>query len=659
MNKSILTFFCIGTFFFSGYGQQQQRELDSLLEVLKTIPKDTTKVLTYSRVSLLYSRTYKNDDLAIKFADSVMALSEELKYERGIAHANYRYGGIDRFQGNYQSALRHFQEFLRYHKKQGDSLKVAVGLYQMGVVYRNLGDLDKSLSAYFRALKIQEKVNNRREIAPLFNSIGNIYRRMNKQNDAISMYTEANEIFYSLKLMKNYAMGLQNIGNAYVTLEKIDSARQKYIEALNIVQDLGEDVETAMVLSNLGSLYQNQGQSEQALSALLRSLAIRRTLPHKRSTAYNLKKIGEVYTKLNKYKEAYQYINEGLKLSREINSKDLLQEFYENFAELYKAQNNFEKAYAYYELSVQMKDSVFNLEKTEVINELQTKYETEKKDQQIALLAKEKEIQEKEIQRQATLKKIFIGGMALLLLIGGLLVYILRQRLKLASKNEEIKEAKFKQKLSNLEMKALQAQVNPHFIFNCLNSINQMITDGEKKNASWYLTKFSKLIRLILESSEDSEVSLKNELAMLEAYIQLEELRFNGKITYNLSIDKLIDSENTYIPSMLLQPFVENAIWHGLMPKKAKENGSIHISVNKDENQLRCSIEDNGIGREKAAEQQQKSVWKSKSMGLKITEERLRLVSEEFQRQLIKITDLKDSVGKALGTRVEVQIPIF
>jgi LytS/YehU family sensor histidine kinase len=303
-----------------------------------------------------------------------------------------------------------------------------------------------------------------------------------------------------------------------------------------------------------------------------------------------------------------------------------------------------------------------NEESAKQLNELQTKYETAEKDKQIVVLAGEKEIQEKEIQRQATLKRAFIGGLIAVVLLAGLVVLILRQRLKnqklLAAKNEEIKEVNFKQQLSELEMKALRAQINPHFLFNCMNSINRMILNGETEDASRYLTKFSKLVRLILENSETPTVSLENELAMLESYIQLEALRFKGKINYQIVLDEMIEPESTYLPSMVLQPFVENAIWHGLMHKENEEKGMITIGIKEEEDRLLCTIEDNGVGREKAQVLREKSVLKSKSMGMKITEERLRLLSKEQLEQLVRITDLKDAMDFALGTRVDISIPI-
>ena len=185
-----------------------------------------------------------------------------------------------------------------------------------------------------------------------------------------------------------------------------------------------------------------------------------------------------------------------------------------------------------------------------------------------------------------------------------------------------------------------------------------MIKNGKNQNASKYLTKFSKLIRSILENAEDTEVSLKNELATLKAYIQLEALRFKEDVNFKIDIQDSIDLENTYLPSMVLQPFVENAIWHGLRHKKETAARRISIVIRKEKEQLLCLIEDNGVGRQKAFELQQKSILKRKSLGVKITEDRLRLLSKELQKQLVRITDLKDQTGTALGTRVEVSIPI-
>ncbi|MGZ8537683.1 MAG: sensor histidine kinase, partial [Flavisolibacter sp.] len=343
-------------------------------------------------------------------------------------------------------------------------------------------------------------------------------------------------------------------------------------------------------------------------------------------------------------------------------AKPLMRDIYEDLSHLYAKQKDFAKAYEYHQLFSTLKDNVLDETTTQQLNELETRYETGEKDKQIVLLEKEWQVQEKEAQRQATLKKAFIGGLLLISLLAILLVYIFRQRFKnqklLSLKNNEIRDADFKRHMSELEMKALRAQINPHFLFNCMNSINRMILQGETERASAYLTKFSKLVRLILENAETPTVSLENELALLESYIQLEELRFKGKISYNISVDKSIEPESTYLPSMVLQPFVENAIWHGLMHKEGNEKGKISIAVIEENGRLLCTIEDNGVGRERAQQLLEKSVLKGRSMGMKITEDRLKLLNNGSAEPIIWITDLKDTMDHPTGTRIEINIPI-
>jgi LytS/YehU family sensor histidine kinase len=288
------------------------------------------------------------------------------------------------------------------------------------------------------------------------------------------------------------------------------------------------------------------------------------------------------------------------------------------------------------------------------------KYETDEKDKTISLLAKEKEIQMKESQRQATLNKAFAVGIFLISLTAILSFYTYRQRSLLTSKIHEAKEADFKRHVSELELKALRAQINPHFLFNCMNAINVMIGNGHSDHASIYLSKFSKLVRLILENAEAKVVTLESEIELLESYIQLEELRSPGKITHSILVDNSIDTQCTYLASMILQPFIENAIWHGIMHRSGEGKGIISIEIKLQGDALLCTIQDNGIGREQAQQLRDASVLQYKSMGLKITEQRLQLMDKQpnHRYQYINIVDLKDENSRSIGTCVTVTIPI-
>lgn len=236
---------------------------------------------------------------------------------------------------------------------------------------------------------------------------------------------------------------------------------------------------------------------------------------------------------------------------------------------------------------------------------------------------------------------------------------LLRRDLELTQIESEIKqkEATFRQKLAETEMTALRSQMNPHFIFNVLNSINDYMLNHNTTEASQYLTDFSKLIRLVLENSRSEKVTLANELAALELYMKFEQLRFEHKLRYTIELDPHIDTQFTKIPPLLIQPYVENAIWHGLMHRPTGGNVSIRIKEIQD-NLLHIEIEDDGIGRAAAAELKSKSAMRKKSFGMTITSERIQLVNEIFKTNTqVSIQDLVNTEGGACGTKVVIEIP--
>ena len=354
-------------------------------------------------------------------------------------------------------------------------------------------------------------------------------------------------------------------------------------------------------------------------------------------------------------------------------------------------------------------DKIKQLEIDTENTELQgQKYLSENRAKNIEALKKEKDLQESEVKRQKLLKNTGLGGGILILALALILfnrnrairrqkkkveetvdeLTVARQKLQesekglerkvdertqeLADTNEkltnEIQERikaeaeiiEFNKKVAELQMTSLRLQMNPHFIFNSLNSIQYFIYNNNKEEAGEYLTKFSRLIREILEHANDNTISQADEIKMLELYLELEMLRFDNKFDYELEIDPAIDLYNIEIPSMLIQPFVENAIIHGLMGKNDTK-GKIKIIFQKEGDGIRCIIEDNGIGREKAEEIKKQRVMHKKSLGIKVTKDRLEMMmktSSNIKEEYINITDLKDKKGMPVGTRVEIRIPV-
>ncbi|PHN02147.1 ligand-binding sensor domain-containing protein [Flavilitoribacter nigricans] len=245
----------------------------------------------------------------------------------------------------------------------------------------------------------------------------------------------------------------------------------------------------------------------------------------------------------------------------------------------------------------------------------------------------------------------------LMILVLGLAAYnIYRYRVNQIRREAKTRVA-FERKLADEKLSALKAQMNPHFLFNCLNSIDHYIIKNDIAKASEYLGNFSQLMRLTLQNSRVSFVPLNEELEALRLYLEMENLRFNGNFDYEIRLDDQIDPEGIEIPPMMIQPFVENSIWHGLMHKK--QGGKLSITIRQQGAYLSCLVEDNGVGRARARELEAHRSSKRRSFGMRITEDRIRMINELYNAGAnVEITDLYDQDGEAAGTRVVLNLPL-
>jgi ligand-binding sensor domain-containing protein len=250
------------------------------------------------------------------------------------------------------------------------------------------------------------------------------------------------------------------------------------------------------------------------------------------------------------------------------------------------------------------------------------------------------------------------------LLVAGLIYLLMRWRIRrkfrqqLEQSEKEKQFAELKRKTGELEMQALRAQMNPHFVFNSLNAINSFILQKDKTQASEYLTKFSRLVRMILQNSQSTLITLESELDSLKLYLELEALRFDHRFEYKITVPKDLDIEVIKVPPLIIQPYAENAIWHGLMHKE--ENGHLFVDINEKDNQLVIRIKDDGIGRKQSAAMTSKTATRHKSMGLKITADRIAMLQRSTtQSEPVIINDLENPDGTAAGTEVIIKLPVI
>lgn len=239
--------------------------------------------------------------------------------------------------------------------------------------------------------------------------------------------------------------------------------------------------------------------------------------------------------------------------------------------------------------------------------------------------------------------------------IAVMVVLVIRKFRKALEKEKE--KNRIQRQVFEMETRVIKAQMNPHFIFNSMNSIQQFILADDTANANTYLVKFARLLRKILESSSDEHISLENEVDILQKYIEIESLRFDHAFSYEIVVDEKLSSPNIRIPHMLIQPFVENAIWHGLLQKESTKDLKVIFGyIN--ENTLSCTIDDNGAGRN--ARKPERPAGKKKSLGIHFTSQRLELMRKEWGGNLgVEITDKVSAPGVSAGTRVLITIPIL
>lgn len=242
----------------------------------------------------------------------------------------------------------------------------------------------------------------------------------------------------------------------------------------------------------------------------------------------------------------------------------------------------------------------------------------------------------------------------LLTFCGWVLIYFLFHYVRGVRKEERLK-IKYKLERTELEAKALRAQMNPHFVFNCLNSIKSLIQEDQKDKSIIYLTTFSKLIRTLFNNADKKEITLYDELETCKLYLQLEAMRFDAKFSYSMNVDPTLDLKSIYVPALIIQPFIENSIWHGIVPKES--GGSVSVSVTQNNGAVEIVVDDNGIGREASKLNKAASRITHQSKGVNLTQSRLKLDNLLQQRQAhLDIIDKNNDQGMACGTTVILKI---
>ena len=510
---------------------------------------------------------------------------------------------------------------------------VMMAYERLGLIYQySLSNPFKALDNYLQALTLAEQSAWLDQYKwGVKGNIATIYYEQEEYEKALGLFREVASNSPASELT-----AILNIGNIFGAQQKNDSAIFYFKKALTFDQIKNNPVQQANLYSNLSLIYVQAGQAEPAIDFASRSLALVDSLGIEfvRPTAYA--NAAMAYLEQGKVDKAETLALESLRSSREQGNLFAQKSALGTLSDIYSAKGDYKKGLETFREFSELKDSLNNQNRRVEVNRKQMAFDFEQ----------ERSRSNAEIQRQMLVRKYTLGLAILfvLFLLTGVYFYI-RRKDALAEKQD----AEFRALVSETELKALQSQMNPHFIFNSLNSIGDYILKNDADAAQDYLSKFSKLMRMVLENSGQKEIALDEDLKFLEMYLQIESKRQPGKFSYTIQVPATMDTANILVPPMLLQPFIENCIWHAFAENL--QSGEIKISFWAGDETLHCRVEDNGMGRNPEYYPNGR-----KSMGVGITESRIQILNQRVGRK--GKLHIIDKPGNS-GTTVEITLPLL
>jgi two-component system LytT family sensor kinase len=507
-------------------------------------------------------------------------------------------------------ADKHSVEITKHLKKA-----MAGAINNLGYLNKLRGDIPKALDYYHKSLSIQKEIGDIDGVATSLNNIGVIHQNQGDQETALTYYKEALQLRESMGHMSAVAMSLNNIANIYTSQKKYILSLESLNKTLEIQNELGDKKSVATALNNIGFIYNTQAKKKgisnslkdsllnKALVEYKKGLEIREEIEDVDGVVNSLNNIGTIELVLGNVQGALDYCTRSLTLAQELHYPHGIKNAANVLNMIFEKQKKGMQALSMHKLYILMRDSINNEKTQRATIKQQAEYEFEKEKE---LLIKENQIQELEIAKQQKGITILYGLIALVLLSSLLIVVYYRKN-----------KLQHQYKLNLFHQQSLQAQVNPHFMFNVLNSIQTQILDGNLDNASLYLGNFASLMRKNLDSFSETLIPLSEEIQIITLYLKLEKIRFKEKLIYEIIIDPKIDLDGTVIIPMILQPVIENAILHGISPLETTGNVTINI-LKKNADTLEVLIADNGVG-------YKPSSANNSSKGLALTENRLNL----------------------------------
>lgn len=613
---------------------------------------DTSAVNKYARYALNYispvSRQLNfSPQLRIEYIknniDSAEKICERYNYELTpllhLARAEYFF-----ITNDYKSAMLEATITLNKLKTFSDPEVLARTTNFLGRYSLRTGLYTESIDYFNNSTTVAKKNNLKGLIARNYNGLADVYNslgNLDEYRNYLQKVIDASRAESDTLLLEDsyFRLGSYFTGNER-NFELSDSLLNKCLDLALWQKDT---TYASLSLANIGwNLYLEKAYKT-AINYYNQSLVYSLNGKRYAYAANSYGNLGTIYRDLGDPENSLKYYKRSIEQANLGNDVYSLSWVYQDMSEMYLRQKDTSNAYKTYVLFKKYSDSFILKTNSQGLTDAKIKFDADTHNREVELLSLR-------LRNQRLLIYGYTGLFVLSIAIGLLL-------LSRAKINAKRRLSEMNRKISEITQANLRQQMNPHFIFNTLNSIQYYMYQHDKLATNNYLTKFSSLMRKVLENSQHTSVPLRDELDALNLYLELEMIRFKDKFGFTIKVDEDIDTIQFKVPTMLIQPYVENSICHGLMPSEGK--GLIKIDIKLEKEYLACTIEDNGIGREASRDRKIGGKNNHSSLGTQIVSSRLELVNALYGTSLKTIyTDLKNINGEPCGTRVEIQIPI-
>lgn len=643
--------FCVLILFFFQVVAAQPT-VDSLSAELRRAGNDIRRAEVLNQLA----DAVKNSDPAqlSYYARRALELSRAIGYKAAEGNALVNLGNAGIISGNYLEAANRFSEAQSLFetmkgKDEAEDRMIRIGLARsyagLGVVFSEQSSYARALQYYFKAARLYEAVKDTRSLGRLYNNIGIAFQSQGEDFKALEYFLKC------LRLQQGTddptaAVTLTNIGNIYLRRNDLKNAAGHYEKALGVYRRHPNARGEGELQNNLGLYKQQSGDRAGAEQHFRKAIALFGSIGDRFGTADTYYYLSSLYMKESKWPAALEAASRSLALAKQTQVQEQIRNAEKSLSVLYEKMGDPAEALRHYRNYTVAQDSLNDLETARNSVRAEMDFEFEKRE---AIRKKESEKREILYQEQSKRHRLeIIFSILTVVLLAGLafVIYNRRQLRRTLTLQKELAE---------YERKALHLQMNPHFVFNCLGSISSFIVQNGTDSAIKYLSKFSKLMRLTLEYSKEALIPIDKEVESLRNYLELEQLRFDDKFSFEIMVSPEIEDDMA-LPPLLIQPFVENAIIHGVIPKGA--DGKIDVVFDLQGDALRCTVTDNGIGFEKSKASKLGLVNVHKSMALDIIRKRLEMMPAGKDAARIDIEELKNENGEAAGTKVTLQLPL-